>query len=164
MLTLSASLLAVSRTVESFVFFISSPDLGWGLFYVFTAFLFASFFFFALFSAGTAAIFGGNGGYIQSVWNCGIYALVLISAFTGLQFMTGVTEDDAIIMTASEAAVFLLILYNAILYLALKKGNDFYWKNILPKDTNTKLCIKVYGLMILVLEVGSFLYANKMME
>ena len=46
MLTLSVSLIMIGRTVESFAFFVTSEDLGWGLFYVFTSFIFVTFFFF----------------------------------------------------------------------------------------------------------------------
>ena len=61
MLTLSVSLIMIGRTVESFAFFVTSEDLGWGLFYVFTSFIFVTFFLFSLFSTGTSAIFAGSG-------------------------------------------------------------------------------------------------------
>ena len=50
MLVLSAFLETIGRSVESFAFFISSSQLGWGLYYIFTSVLFSTFFFFALFS------------------------------------------------------------------------------------------------------------------
>lgn len=164
MLTLSVSLIMIGRTVESFAFFVTSEDLGWGLFYVFTSFIFATFFLFSLFSTGTSAIFAGSGGYVQSVWNCGIYSLVCVSLFTGLQFITGVTEGDVQIVTASEISIFILLLYNLIIFLCFRTEKDFMWKNIIPRDSNTKLCIKVYGLMILIIETGCFLYAHKFID
>ena len=179
MLTLSVSLIMIGRTVESFAFFVTSEDLGWGLFYVFTSFIFVTFFLFSLFSTGTSAIFAGSGGYVQSVWNCGIYSLVCVSLFTGLQFITGVTEGDVQIVTASEISIFILfysnginwfccifilLLYNLIIFLCFRTEKDFMWKNIIPRDSNTKLCIKVYGLMILIIETGCFLYAHKLID
>lgn len=164
MMVLSLSLMMIGRTVESFAFFITSDELGWGLFYVFTSFIFATFFLLSLFSTGTAAIFAGSGGYMQSVWNCGVYSLVCVSLFTGLQFITGVTDGDIQIVLASEIAVFALLLYNLIVFLCLRVEKEFLWKNIIPKDANTKLCIKVYGLMILVVEIGCFLYAHKIID
>ena len=60
-LTLSVALIRIGRTVESFAFFVTSEDLGWGLFYVVTSFIFVTFFLFSLFSTGTSAIFAGSG-------------------------------------------------------------------------------------------------------
>lgn len=60
MFTLAAAIPVLARNIDSFAFFVASPDLGWGLFYVFTGFLLCSFFLFALFSTGTAAIFAGG--------------------------------------------------------------------------------------------------------
>ncbi len=164
MAALSVFLEMISRTIASWVFFISSPGLGWGLFYVLTAFLFASFFFLALFSCGTAALFAGTGGYTQSVWNCGVYALFCVSLFATLLLVTGITEDDVAIFYMSVISIVALLAYNALVFVCLRKDGSFYWKNLVPADANTRLCLKVYALMIVVLEVACFLYANKLLD
>lgn len=164
MLSLSVSLPVLARTAESYAFLISEPQTGWGLFYVFTSFLLLTFFFMSLFSCGTAAIFAGSGGYTQSVWNCGINALVCVSLFVMLQTFTGITEDDLFIMNLSEVSIFLLILYNVVVFFTLKGEKDFYWKNLFFQDNASKLCLKVYVIMIFVSEIACFLYAHKIIE
>ena len=118
----------------------------------------------SLFSCGTAAIFAGSGGYTQSVWNCGINALVCVSLFVMLQTFTGITEDDLFIMNLSEVSIFLLILYNVVVFFTLKGEKDFYWKNLFFQDNASKLCLKVYVIMIFVSEIACFLYAHKIIE
>lgn len=164
MFALTVAILVLARNLDSFAFFVASPDLGWGLFYVFTGFLLCSFFLFALFSTGTAAIFAGGQGYTQSVWNCGIYSLFCVAFFTTLLLLTGVTEDEQEILLVCEIALMALILYNAIVFFCLRKEETFYWKNLLPTDANTKLCLKVYALMIAIIEIASFLISHKFVE
>ena len=161
---LSVSLPVLARNLDSFAFFIASPDLGWGLFYIFTAFLLLSFFLFALFSTGTAAIFAGSQGYTQSVWNCGIYSLFSLALFTSILLLTGITHEEEEILLICEISLLLLLLYNTLLFFCLKKEEGFYWKNLLSKDSNSILCIKVYLGLLLVIEVASFLYAHKFVE
>ncbi len=164
MFALTVAIPVLARNIDSFAFFVASPDLGWGLFYVFTGFLLCSFFLFALFSTGTAAIFAGGQGYTQSVWNCGIYSLFCVAFFTTLLLLTGVTEEEQEILLVCEIALMLLILYNAIVFFCLRKEETFYWKNLLPSDPNTKLCLKVYALMIVIIEIASFLISHKFVE
>ncbi len=164
MFALAAAIPVLARNIDSFAFFVASPDLGWGLFYVFTGFLLCTFFLFALFSTGTAAIFAGGQGYTQSVWNCGIYSLVSVAFFTTLLLLTGITEDEQEILLVCEIALMALILYNAIVFFCLRKEENFYWKNLLPSDPNTKLCLKVYALMIAIIEIASFLISHKFVE
>ncbi len=164
MFALAAAIPVLARNIDSFAFFVASPDLGWGLFYVFTGFLLCTFFLFALFSTGTAAIFAGGQGYTQSVWNCGIYSLVSIALFTTILLLTGITEDEQEILLVCEIALMALILYNTIVFFCLRKEENFYWKNLLPSDTNTKLCLKVYALMIAIIEIASFLISHKFVD
>lgn len=164
MFALAAAIPVLARNIDSFAFFVASPDLGWGLFYVFTGFLLCTFFLFALFSTGTAAIFAGGQGYTQSVWNCGIYSLVSVAFFTTLLLLTGITEDEQEILLVCEIALMALILYNAIVFFCLHKEENFYWKNLLPADPNTKLCLKIYALMIAIIEIASFLISHKFVE
>lgn len=164
MFALAAAIPVLARNIDSFAFFVASPDLGWGLFYVFTGFLLCTFFLFALFSTGTAAIFAGGQGYTQSVWNCGIYSLFSVALFTTILLLTGITEDEQEILLVCEIALMALILYNAIIFFCLRKEETFYWKNLLPSDLNTKLCLKVYALMIAIIEIASFLISHKFVE
>lgn len=164
MFALAVAIPVLARNIDSFAFFVASPDLGWGLFYVFTGFLLCTFFLFALFSTGTAAIFAGGQGYTQSVWNCGIYSLVSVALFTSLLLFTGITEDEQEILLVCEIALMALILYNAIIFFCLRKEENFYWKNLLPIDASTKLCLKVYALMIAIIEIASFLISHKFVE
>ena len=164
MFALAAAIPVLARNIDSFAFFVASPDLGWGLFYVFTGFLLCTFFLFALFSTGTAAIFAGGQGYTQSVWNCGIYSLVSIALFTTILLLTGITKDEQEILLVCEIALMALILYNTIVFFCLRKEENFYWKNLLPSDTNTKLCLKVYALMIAIIEIASFLISHKFVD
>lgn len=164
MFALAAAIPVLARNIDSFAFFVASPDLGWGLFYVFTGFLLCTFFLFALFSTGTAAIFAGGQGYTQSVWNCGIYSLFSIALFTTILLLTGITEDEQEILLVCEIALMALILYNTIVFFCLRKEENFYWKNLLPSDTNTKLCLKVYALMIAIIEIASFLISHKFVD
>ncbi len=152
------------RNVESWIFMITASSNGWGIFYIFTAFLFTSFFFLAAFSSGTAALFAGQGGYVQSVWNCGIYALVCVSLFASLQLFTGLTEDDVQIFIVSVISIVSLLVFNAIVFFCLKDEEDFSWKKIAPADSNTKLCLKVYILMTVVTEIATFIYAHKVID
>lgn len=164
MFTLAAAIPVLARNIDSFAFFVASPDLGWGLFYVFTGFLLCSFFLFALFSTGTAAIFAGGQGYTQSVWNCGIYSLFCVGLFTTILLLTGVTEEEQEILLVCEIALLAVILYNAIIFFCLRKEEEFYWKNLMPADSNSKLCLKVYALMIAVIEAASFLISHKFVD
>lgn len=164
MFSLAAALPALSRNLDSFAFFIASPDLGWGMFYIFTGFLLCSFFLFALFSTGTAAIFAGEQDYVQSVWNCALYSLFCLALFTSLLIVTGVTPEEKEIFLLCEIALLSLIVYNIIIFLCLRKKENFYWKNIFSSDSRCKLCLKVYVLMICVIEIGCFLLAHKFVE
>lgn len=164
MLTLAAAIPVIARNIDSFAFFVASPDLGWGLFYVFTGFLLCTFLLFALFSTGTAAIFAGGQGYTQSVWNCGIYSLVSVALFTTILILTGVTDEEQEILLVCEIALLAVILYDAIIFFCLRKEESFYWKNLIPGDPNTKLCLKVYALMAAVIEIASFLISHKFVD
>lgn len=164
MLTLAAAIPVIARNIDSFAFFVASPDLGWGLFYVFTGFLLCTFLLFALFSTGTAAIFAGGQGYTQSVWNCGIYSLVSVALFTTILILTGVTDEEQEILLVCEIALLAVILYDAIVFFCLRKEESFYWKNLIPGDPNTKLCLKVYALMAAVIEIASFLISHKFVD
>lgn len=164
MLTLAAAIPVIARNIDSFAFFVASPDLGWGLFYVFTGFLLCTFLLFALFSTGTAAIFAGGQGYTQSVWNCGIYSLVSVALFTTILILTGVTDEEQEILLVCEIALLAVILYDAIIFFCLRKEESFYWKNLIPGDPNTKLCMKVYALMAAVIEIASFLISHKFVD
>lgn len=164
MLTLAAAIPVIARNIDSFAFFVASPDLGWGLFYVFTGFLLCTFLLFALFSTGTAAIFAGGQGYTQSVWNCGIYSLVSVALFTTILILTGVTDEEQEILLVCEIALLAVILYDAVVFFCLRKEESFYWKNLIPGDPNTKLCLKVYALMAAVIEIASFLISHKFVD
>lgn len=164
MLTLAAAIPVIARNIDSFAFFVASPDLGWGLFYVFTGFLLCTFLLFALFSTGTAAIFAGGQGYTQSVWNCGIYSLVSVALFTTILILTGVMDEEQEILLVCEIALLAVILYDAVVFFCLRKEESFYWKNLLPGDPNTKLCLKVYALMAAVIEIASFLISHKFVD
>lgn len=164
MLALAASIPVLGRNIDSFAFFVASPDLGWGLFYVFTGFLLCTFFLFALFSTGTAVIFAGGQGYTQSVWNCGIYSLVSVALFTTILLLTGVTEEEQEILLVCEISLMAVIAYDAIVFFCLRKEENFYWKNLLPNDPNTKLCLKVYALMAAIIEIASFLISHKFVD
>lgn len=164
MLTLAAAIPVIARNIDSFAFFVASPDLGWGLFYVFTGFLLCTFLLFALFSTGTAAIFAGGQGYTQSVWNCGIYSLVSVALFTTILILTGVTDEEQEILLVCEIALLAVILYDAVVFFCLRKEESFYWKNLIPCDPNTKLCLKVYTLMAAVIEIASFLISHKFVD
>lgn len=164
MLVLSAFLETIGRSVESFAFFISSSQLGWGLYYIFTSVLFSTFFFFALFSTAFSAIFAGKHEYIHAQWSSALLSLFCVSLFATLTVFTGVQEGDSLILMISEAAVFLLILYILILFLCFRKEEGFCWSNFFMKDKNFFMCIKVYLIMLAVLEAGSFLYAHKILE
>lgn len=164
MLTLAAAIPVIARNIDSFAFFVASPDLGWGLFYVFTGFLLCTFLLFALFSTGTAAIFAGGQGYTQSVWNCGIYSLVSVALFTTILILTGVTDEEQEILLVCEIALLAVIFYDAVVFFCLRKEESFYWKNLIPGDPNTKLCLKVYALMAAVIEIASFLISHKFVD
>lgn len=162
--TLAMAMPVFSRNLDSYAFFISCPDVGWGLYYVLTAVIFTAFFFFTLFSTGTAAIFAGSGGYVQSVWNCGIYGLFCIGFFTSQLLFFGIDHEEEYLLMLCIASVFGLILYNVLIYFALRKEETFSYKNIFSVDSNSKLCFKVFGLMMAVVEIGAFLYAHKFVE
>lgn len=161
---LTMAMPVLSRSLDSFAFFIASPEVGWGLYFIVTACIFATFFFMAIFSTGTAAIFAGGSGYTQSVWNCGIYSLFAIGIFTSQLILTGITEDEEYLLVLCMASIVGMIVYNALVYVSLRKAEGFYWKNLLPQDKSTKLCLKVYALMLAVVEIGAFLYAHKLVE
>ncbi|MBQ5472106.1 MAG: hypothetical protein IIT58_08935 [Treponema sp.] len=164
LLTIATSLEMLSRAVASWIFMIESESVGWGVFYVLTSVLFCSFFIFASFATGLAAIFAGKSPYTQAVWNCAFYAMVAVALFAGLQAFTGITEDDANIFYVSIAAIGALLIYMLICFFCLKDEEDFYWKNLFSFDSGVKLCFKVWLIMILVFQVGTFIYAHKILE
>ena len=47
------------------------------------------------------------------------------------------------------------------LLVCLKELPDFSFKDIRPKDPNSKLCLKVYLIMLALMETGCFIWANK---
>lgn len=160
----TVALPVLSQNLAAFIFFISSSETGWGLYYLFTGLLFVSFFVFAVFSSGTAAIFAGSGGYTQSVWNCGIFSIFCLGLFTTLMLITGVSEEEQEILLVSEIALLCLVAWNAIVFFCIKKTEGFYWKNLLSKDSCSLLCLKVYAGMTVVIEIASFLLAHKFVE
>lgn len=164
MLVLSVFLETIERSIQSFAFFISSPELGWGLFYVFTSIVFATFFLFALFSSALSAIFAGKKEFINASWSSALLALFSVSFFATVTLITGVEDSDKTILTLSEAAIFLLILYSLVLFLCYRKEEGFFWANIFSRDKNFFMCIKVYLIMLAVLEAASFLYAHKLLD
>ena len=166
----STALIVLEQNISSFIFFIASESTAWGLYFVFSSAVLVSAFLFALFSSGTAAIFAGTGGYVQSVWNTGMYALFCTGLYSTSQLVTGITHDDAkgLMYSGSSLIFFLslificvLLVYNLFLFILLKKEEGFYVKNLLSLDSNTKLCLKVYGVMLGLIEAGCFLYAHK---
>lgn len=152
------------RSLDSFAFFIASPSVGWGLYYVLTACIFMTFLIFALFSTGTAAIFAGSAGYVQSVWNCGIYSLFALGLFTTQMLILGFSEEELFLLQMCLISLAAMIVYDVLIYFSLRKEEGFYWKNLLTADSNTKLCLKVFVLMLAVVEVIAFLYAHKFVD
>ena len=157
----STALLLLEQNISSFIFFVAAESTGWGLFYVVTSAVLVSAFLFALFSAGTAAIFAGTAGYVQSVWNTGMYALFCSGLYSSSQLLTGISHDDEEIFFLSLIFICGLLIYNFLTFICLKKEEGFSVKNLPAFDSNTKLCLKVYGVMLAVIEAGCFLYAHK---
>lgn len=157
----STALIVLEQNISSFIFFIASESTAWGLYFVFTSAVLVSAFLFALFSSGTAAIFAGTGGYVQSVWNTGMYALFCTGLYSTSQLVTGITHDDEEIFFLSLIFICVLLIYNFLMFIWLKKEEGFYVKNLLSSDSNNKLCLKVYGVMLGLIEAGCFLYAHK---
>lgn len=164
MLTIATSLEMLSRAVGSWVFMIEGESSAWGVFYVLTSMLFTSFFVFAAFASGLASIFAGKEPYTQAIWNCSSYALTFVSVFALLQILTGITEDDASIVLVSSASILGLIVFMVITFFCLRKEETFYWKNLYTLDVGTKLCFKVWGIMLVVIYVGTFIYAHKLLD
>lgn len=134
----------------------ASPK-GWNFFFLFSAILYTTSFLFALFSTGTASIYGGKNGFTQSVWNCQIYSTVTLALYTSLQILTGLEPEMQFILVTS---ILMQVIFAVIVLVCLKELTDFSWKDIRPKDQNSKLCIRVWLIMLVLIEVACFIWAN----
>lgn len=140
--------------IEAFSYVINEDSRIWSLYCILVGFIYTTSFLFSLFATGTAAMFGGKNGFKQSVWNCSIYSLVSLSIYTSLQISTGIESEIQFFLVQS---IIMQILFTIIIFVCLRENKEFMWKNILPRDSNTKLCLKVYLIMFIIFELISFI-------
>ena len=143
---------------STFAYIMDAGEKFWNFFFIISALLYTTSFLFSLFSTGTAAIFAGKNGYTQSVWNCQIYSIVTLALYTSLQLFTGIESEMQFILVTS---IVMEAIFSIIVLVCLKEFPDFSFKDIRPKDPNSKLCLKVYLIMLALMETGCFIWANK---
>lgn len=154
--------------ILSFMFIMdeNSENSGWNVFFILTALLYTTSFLCAIMATGTAAIFGGKNNYTQSVYNSQIVAVISLALYAGLQIITrdnsNPEESETLFILATT--LIMEIFFAVISFFCLKELPNFKWKNILPKDPNSKLCLKVYLVMLALVETGCFIYANKILN
>ena len=143
--------------ISTFMYIITEDSRGWSIFFIVTALLYTTYFLFALFSTGTAALFGGKNGFTQSVWNCSVYSLVALSAYTSMEIITGIEQEEQFFLVQS---IIMQLFFSIIMLVCLKEEKTFFWKNILPVDENSRLSLKVYAIMLALIEISSFFIAH----
>lgn len=149
----------ISVNFSTFLYIASDESTRfWSIFFLITSFFYTAYFLFAIFGTGTAAIFAGKNGYTQSVWNCAVYSVVFLSMYTSLQLITGVESSDEQFFLIQSIIMNLIFL--TIIFFCLKEEKDFSWKNILPTDPNSKHCLKVFLIMLFIVEAAIFLYSH----
>ena len=164
---LVANLITVVEMINvnftSFVYIMQNNNVFWSIFFIFTALLYTTSFLNAIMATGTAAIFAGKNNYTQSVWNSQITAVITLALYTTLQIITGYdasNPEEAETLFILVTTLVIEIFFAVITFFCLRELPDFKWKNILPKDPNSKLCLKVYLIMLALVETGCFIYAN----
>lgn len=159
-------MLQVNISTFMFIMDENSENSGWNVFFILTAFLYTTSFLCAIMATGTAAIFGGKNNYTQSVYNSQIVAVISLALYAGLQIITrdnsNPEESETLFILATT--LIMEIFFAVISFFCLKELPNFKWKNILPKDPNSKLCLKVYLVMLALVETGCFIYANKVLN
>ncbi|MCR5400618.1 MAG: hypothetical protein K6E78_03375 [Treponema sp.] len=143
---------------STFAYIMDKGEKKWSFFFIISSLLYTSQFLFSLFATGTAAIFAGKNGYTQSVWNCQIYSVVMLALYTSLQLITGLESEMQFILVTS---IVMQLIYAVIILVCLKEVPEFSFKDIRPKDPNSKLCLRVYLIMLTLMEIGCFIWANK---
>ncbi len=152
---------------SSFMFIMKNEPSAWNLFFILTAVLYTTSFINAVLATGTAAIFGGRNNYTQSVWNCQMFSIVCLSLYASAQILTGYdgnNPEEAETMFILATSLVMEIFFAVISFFCLREVPMFKWRDIRPKDQNSKLCMKVYILMLALIEAGCFLYANRMLN
>lgn len=159
-------MLQVNISTFMFIMDENSENSGWNVFFILTTLLYTTSFLCAIMATGTAAIFGGKNNYTQSVYNSQIVAVISLALYAGLQIITrdnsNPEESETLFILATT--LIMEIFFAVISFFCLKELPNFKWKNILPKDPNSKLCLKVYLVMLALVETGCFIYANKVLN
>lgn len=159
-------MLQVNISTFMFIMDENSENSGWNVFFILTALLYTTSFLCAIMATGTSAIFGGKNNYTQSVYNSQIVAVISLALYAGLQIITrdnsNPEESETLFILATT--LIMEIFFAVISFFCLKELPNFKWKNILPKDPNSKLCLKVYLVMLALVEIGCFIYANKVLN
>lgn len=160
-ITLANVLEIFDVNISSFYFLLEQENTFWGVFLIFESILYTTSFLFSLFATGTAALFAGKNGFSQSVWNCSVYSVVTLAIYTIIQIFTGIESEIQFFLVQS---IIMQILFMIIVFVCLKEESEFSAKNIIPSDTNSKLCLKIYAIMLLIFEIASFILANIFLE
>lgn len=150
-----------STNIAAFMYIITEDNRIQSIFFIAAALLYTTSFLFALFATGTAALFGGKNGFTQSVWNCSVYSLVTLSLYATMEISAGIEADGQFFLLQS---ILMQLFFSIIALVCLKEEDSFAWKNILPLDANSKLCLKVYALMLALIEILSFFLAHKLLD
>lgn len=156
-MTISMVLRVFDINIGTFSYIINSDDRAWSIFFLFQSLLHTTYFLFAIFATGTAAIFAGKNNWTQSVWNCAVYALIAVSIYTSLEIITGIQEEEQFFLSLS---IMSQLFFTIIIFVCLKEESEFLWKNILPTDANSKICLKAYIIMLVLVETASFFLAH----
>lgn len=159
-------MLQVNLSTFMFIMDENSENSGWNVFFILTALLYTTSFLCAIMATGTAAIFGGKNNYTQSVYNSQIVAVTSLALYAGLQIITrdNANPEESETLFILATTLIMEIFFAVISFFCLKELPSFKWKNILPKDPNSKLCLKVYLVMLALVEIGCFIYANKILN
>lgn len=150
-----------STNISAFMYIITEDNRAQSIFLIAAALLYTTSFLFALFSTGTAALFGGRNGFTQSVWNCSVYSLVTLSLYATMEISAGIEADGQFFLLQS---ILMQLFFSVIALVCLREEQSFAWKNILPLDANSKLCLKVYAIMLALIEITSFFLAHRLLE
>lgn len=131
----------------AFGFFTSGYPLSWKAYFLFLAIVFAFHVLTSLLSCCTALIFGGKREYVQAEWNLSVYSLVSISLYVSAYFIGMMIDGNAAIPEDLQFTYLSLIMARAafalIVLTCCKREDGFSWKNILPFDAHSKLCLKL---------------------
>ena len=87
--------------------------------------------------------------------------------YAGLQIIHGydtINPEEAETLFILVTTLVMEIFFATIAFFCLKELQNFSWRDIRPKDPNSKLCIKVYRVMLALVEIGCFIYANKLIR